>query len=252
MAKRSMSARFKAAKSKAKTKNRRRTISTQARAITAIAKMAKGPSVLRTGGYSFKQQGGMELNFVDTAVVQSAGVGITNAYLVLLNGTVPGSNNNQRIGRRIDMKSIEFRMLVSNMELALMNGVRFAIVLDKQANGAACLITDIWQSGDPTSLRNISNKARFTVLWDSTLMTMIGNDAQSGGVSAQMTTTSKIPFQFYKKIGINTQYNSGSAGTIGDIQTNALYFVAMCDCTEANKGTESIVIDGDFRIRFLP
>jgi len=250
--KRSIAKRYKAGKSKAKSKARRGTISSQARAITAIAKMAKGPSVLRTGGYSFKSQGGMELNFVDTNVALAAGVGSTSGYLQLLNGTLTGSNNNQRIGRRIDMKSIEFRFSVNNMAQSVMRGVRFSIVLDKQANGAQCNITDIWNQGEPTALRNISNKARFTVLWDSTLLCLIGNDTNTGGAVNSLTNTSKMTFQFYKKIGINTQYNVGSSGAIGDIQTNALYFTAQSDCAEADKGTKSIVIEGNFRIRFLP
>lgn len=214
--------------------------------------MAKGPSVLRTGGYAFKQQGGMELNFVDTDLGLLSGVGATNGVLFLLNGTIPGSGNSNRIGRRIDMKSMEWQFSLVNMTGSNVVNFKYDIVLDKQANGAACAITDIFTSGEPTALRNISNKARFVVLHSGTMDWLIGNDTVTGGALTSLTAKSATVEKGYKKIGVNVQYNTGTAGTIADIQTNALYLVFRCDTPEALKATLSYEIDGSFRVRYLP
>jgi len=247
----------------------------QATLVKAIAAKSSRPSLLRTGGYSFKAQGGQELNFSDTFVQigPSApaihGVGDTLGYLECLNGTTVGAANNQRIGRRIDMKSIQWLIEVSNMDAAINNTVRYCIVVDSQANGALPLMTDIYNTASPLALRNISNKARFRVLADSGPISVTGNDSitatagqlAGNGTNPIVTTTQtfgnvnpKTSFvdKGYKKIGINTQYNSGGAGTIADIQTNSLLFIFMCDAPQASKDTLSVVVAANLRVRYLP
>lgn len=232
------------------TKSRKQTNrATQAQLVKAIG-MKKQPSLLRTGGYSFKGQGGQELNFVDT-LLQAALVSSTAPYKVLLNGTQPGSGNSQRIGRRIDMKSIEMRCRFENLGLSEINTFRAMIVLDKQANGAAFGYTDLMINGEPYGLRNISNKARFTVIWDGKLQMLIGNvTVPAAGVI--MTSASGQAVTCYKKINIQTQYNSGIVGDVSDIQTNALWFIVYCDADAASAATGSIKVDGYCRIRYVP
>ena len=109
------------------TKSQRKLVNraSQAQLVKAIGmKVTRQPSLLRTGGFSFKGQGGQELNFVDT-ILQTLSVSSTAPYMALLNGTQPGSGNSQRIGRRIDMKSIELRYTVENLGVASYTYHRF-------------------------------------------------------------------------------------------------------------------------------
>lgn len=198
------------------------------------------PSVLRTGGFSFKSTGGKELNFVDTSIANSNVS--TTAQITLLNGMAQGTTASTRIGRRIQMKSIEMKGYLVPDTTTLVAIARFAIVLDKQANAAAPAFTDIYDSASPVSLRNISNKARFWVLWDSGLITTAGNTT-----AGQITDSGVKGLEFYKRINIPVQYNAGTAGTVGDIQTNALYFVAI---GSQASGTGDQILTGNVRVRY--
>lgn len=211
------------------------------RRVDAYTVFPRAPQIARSGGFSFKSTGGKELNFVDTALSSTAIS--TTEYKVLLNGLAQGTTASTRIGRRIQMKSIELKAFVLADALTIYNQVRFVIVLDKQANAAAPVWTDIYDAATPIALRNISNKARFWVLWDSGLIKILGNNATAG----QQTDCSAENLQLYKRINIPVQYNSGSAGTVGDIQTNSLYFFGIgFDAS----GTADTQIYGNVRVRY--
>lgn len=199
--------------------------------------MGAGPSVVRTGGYSFQSTGGKELNFVDNAV---SGTDSTTARIVLLNGLQQGTTASTRIGRRVTIKSIELKGRVTAGASGTASTVRYAIVLDRQANAVTPAFTDIYDAALPESLRNISNKARFQVVWDSGLINLVGT-------SAGTTDAARRSFEFYKKVGFPVQYNAGTAGTIGDIQTNALYFVSVGDVAS---GATAPTLVGQARLRY--
>jgi len=217
----------------------RAAIQNVARAVVASA-MDAGPSVSRSGGYSFQSVGGQELNFVDTSL-DNANVS-TTAQVALLNGMAQGTTASTRIGRRINMKSVELRLRMNTQATTSSTTVRYALVYDKQANAVAPAFTDIYDSATPTALRNISNKARFWVLYDSGLVNLSG---ASGGTS--QTDSTRQSLECYKKINLPVQYNAGVAGTVGDIQTGALYWVAIGDVAS---GTASAVSVGTARIRY--
>jgi len=195
------------------------------------------PSMARIGGYSFKSTGGSELNFVDTNI---GGTDSTTARIVLLNGMAQGTTASTRIGRRVNLKSFELKFTVSGGTATTFSTCRYAVVLDRQANAAAPNFTDIYDSAHPTALRNISNKARFQVLWDSDMLAICGNNTT-------FTDASRRNVTHYLKINVPTQYNAGTAGTVGDIQTGALYFVAIGDVVS---GTTAPVCVGNLRLRY--
>lgn len=202
-----------------------------------VAMEVAGPSVARSGGYSFQSTGGKELNFVDTAV---SGTDSTTARLVLVNGLQQGTTASTRIGRRVTVKSVELKIRVTAGASGTASTVRYALVIDRQANAASPAFTDIYDAALPESLRNISNKARFQVVWDSGLINLIGT-------SAGTTEAARRSIEFYKKIGVPVQYNAGTAGTIGDIQTNAMYFVSIGDVAS---GATAPTMVGQCRLRY--
>lgn len=203
----------------------------------SLARARSLPAAVSTT-FSFKRRG-KELDFVDTTLSSTAIS--TTPYLVLLNGLVPGTGDNQRLGRRIQMKSIELKAYTSADTTTTINIVRFAIVLDRQANGAAPAFTDIYDAASPTALRNISNKPRFKVLWDSGVIPIVGN------ITTPATGQELVTMEKYRKIDIPVQYNNGTAGDITDITTNSLYFVAVGAIAS---GTADSQLTGKVRVRY--
>jgi len=86
------------------------------------------------------------------------------------------------------------------------------LVYDMQANATAPVATDILQSDNIGGLTNLNNANRFKIIMDK--------EFKFGSVD--QTT---LVYKKYLKCKLPTQFNSGSAGTIGDIQTGSIYLV---------------------------
>lgn len=215
-----------------------RTIS---RRPASIVRARSLPSAVSTS-YKFTQRA-KELDFVDTAIAAQAIS--TTPFLVLLNGLAPGTGDNQRLGRRIQMKSIELKGYIQPDTATTTSVERFAIVQDMQPNAAAPTFAGandgIYDAATPIALRNISNKSRFKVLWDSGLITNVST------VTAPTASNAITTMEHYRKIDIPVQYNAGTAGTIADIQTNSLYFVGIGNIAA---GTGDVTLVANIRIRY--
>lgn len=189
---------------------------------------------LRTGGWANPSRMS-ELKFVDTNIAGGA-TGITIGVQGLLNGLVPGSNASQRIGRKVVMKSVYLRYRIQLAATTVGGGkMRLMLVYDKQSNAAAPAITDILLTNNWTSPNNLSNRDRFTVLCDHISDCIsVGGDFLASG-------------EIYKKVNLETFFNAGVAGTIGDITSGSLYLLY------GNSGTFTTAqptIDYDTRIRY--
>ncbi len=161
-----------------------------------------------------------------------------------------GSDYNQRIGRKVNIRSIYlkwrcFPRLIQNPSGApyIVNSqwpetaARILLVKDTNPNGVLPSITDILQvdatSGlvDPLSFINMNNRDRFTIIMDK--MHQFG--AISVGVQASippnivqtplgsMTWTGKK----YKKCNHEVVFNGSSTGAIADIASGAFYIVYL-------------------------
>lgn len=181
-----------------------------------------------------------ELNFVDT---QLTNVGFdTTGSVTLLNGMVQGTTASTRIGRKITMTQIICNLRAVSNTNTLFNDFRMALVLDTQANGAAPAITDIYDVINSTSMRNISNGTRFRILktWEDC---NVGNQTTAG----QQTDNTCMAFKYFQRCNITVTYNANNAGTVGDIQTNALYIITMGNQVS---GTSNSLLYGTVRIRY--
>jgi len=172
----------------------------------------------RTGGWANPSRGG-ELKFLDV----QAGPALTVSSLAfnvaanLLNGVANGSDASTRIGRRTTMKSLLFKYSVS-MVTAGTGGacIRFLIVYDKQANAAAPVITDVLLQNEFLSPNNLSNRDRFVTLVDEVSAPVSQNGDQA------------VCNVIFKRFELESLFNAGSAGTIGDITSGSVYlFVAQ-------------------------
>lgn len=209
-----------------------------------------GPSMLRVGGYSFRSMGGKELNFTTSRIshvnLQS------QAFHQLLNGISQGTDAQQRVGRRINIKSIEMKVHASTMAITKMALVRFVIVLDKQPNGQVATweqvydVDTVLNANTPYALRNISNKQRFWVLWDSGLIPIIGDASAKESSNSAMIATREM----YKKVNIPVQYNQGTDATIGSIATNALYLMGVSTAQYQPAVFDGVSVIGNIRLRY--
>jgi len=144
-----------------------------------------------------KNEKSENFNYVTTFPILAAGWN----YL-LLNGLQLGTGGSNRVGREIFMQKLDYSLAASI--------TRWMIVYDRQSNGATpaadALTQDVLDSASP---QNFSNRDRFDILWDG----------QYDRTPEQAQILNCKDFE----INLPTYYNSGSAGTVADITSGALY-----------------------------
>lgn len=182
---------------------------------------------LRTGGFygTYNRRGRDELKFVD-ANVDGASPAVGAVYL--LNGITQGTDYNQRIGRKVQIKSVFCRWTinVNPAQLALQGDVvRLMIIYDAQANGVAPAITDILQIAEFDSPMNLNNRDRFKVLHDK-FHTMWANTYAAGLGGIQTGTGCPKFSQKFIKCNMEEIFG-GTGNTIGSIQTGSIFFLTI-------------------------
>jgi len=199
--------------------------------LSAVSQQA-----LRVGGWASPSRMG-ELKFKDTNYAVGPAVGVTTfGGVLLLNGLVPGSTATTRIGRKIIIKSLLMRYR-GKVDPTTIGGspTRMLIVYDKQANATPPTILDVLERDDFTSPNNLSNRDRFVTLCDH----MAAPVSQNGNQS--------IADVVYKPLNLETMFNDGVAGTIGDITTGSIYFFYA---QTAGITVTPSQFEWDFRIRY--
>lgn len=210
--------------------------------VTTARRMGSYVPYFPTGFYPRYTRG--EWKFLDSTITQDIN---TTPALILLNGLAPGSSASQRIGQKVDIRSIEIRLRWTTTPVTGVDQYcRASIVLDRQPNGAAPgNYTDIFLASSVTSPRSLANRKRFRILWDKALP--MGSNLNAA------TTPSTLPnmriFKAYMKFRrpIVEEFNSGVAGTVADIATNSLYLVTFG--TEV-AGNTDVNMAGYIRIRY--
>lgn len=149
----------------------------------------------------------------------------------LLNGIVQGPGNQQRVGRRLVLKSLVYRMYASTAsEASPTNGpVRVLVVYDRQANGAVPLNTDVLAQADFAGLMNLGYTDRFLIISDQI------HQSENGPITVG---------ECYKKMSLE-QVFIGTGGTITDISTGSILVFL------AHVGASAAVVNFNFRIRYV-
>lgn len=216
----------------------------KARKTTSVTKFRKGYD--RTGGTygRFKGTAG-ELKFKDTLISATAIDTTVEMFdesdnLVRL---VQNTSASGRIGRKVTLKSVQFKGAVSSAPSAATNfngQVDIYLIQDTQANGALPdSVSQIFIGNNSNALMpNLDNKQRFKILVHKQI-TM----PQPGGVSAAYNNATKA-FNFYKKVNIPIFYNS-TDGLIDERRSNNLFFV-----WGAVGGDDLCSMYGTWRIRY--
>lgn len=183
---------------------------------------------------------GAEIKYLDVksdaqAVAYDAGGGAGQPMILLLNGMTQNTTASTRIGRQITMKHLFLRLRITgpsvfNTTVGATVGdarscVRILLILDRQPNATAVTLADIFEFSTANDTQwispiNLSNRERFKVITDKT-MTL--NDQRPEMIR-----------KFYKKLYKKVTYNGTNGGSIGDIQTNALYLIVVSDKHSGN------------------
>lgn len=215
----------------------------------AFKKRRFTPGKDRTSGYYGRYAGGdAEMKFKDVEVAAAQlSQGATIANSGTINVIAQGPGESERIGRKCTIKNVFYKYNVSIPEqhevTTPSNGdtIRVILYLDKQCNGETAAATDILETADIHSYRNLANSGRFTILSDRI---HVLNYATMASEAANQLAHSQLvrEFSIYKKCNVPIEYNA-TTGAIAEIRSNNLGFLFICK--EGNGG-----IDGTVRLRY--
>lgn len=153
----------------------------------------------------------------------------TTGTFTLLNGCVQGTDFDERVGRKILCSSVYIRGSVvlenaNDLSAGVTAGAqqcRMILFVDMQPNAATPATTDLLKEASPTSQLNLNNRDRFRVLKDKTFFMdpLITTAANASNAFNRTGYNVKV----FRRLNIETIYNSGNVGNIGDISSNAIY-----------------------------
>lgn len=210
---------------------------------SAVAKYFQ-PGVNRTGGYYGRFAGpGAELKFFDTSnsfAFDATGEVPATGQLVLI---PQGTTESERIGRKCVIKSIMMRGFCNFAPgagaTALTNCYMY-VVLDKQCNGAAATVTDVFTGNNlAVAMHNLSNSQRFVIL-----KKMRFTFNAMAGVSTAYNSMVKA-FEFYKRCNIPLEFSS-TTGAITEIRSNNIFLLAGSD----GNSDDTVTLAATTRVRF--
>lgn len=190
-----------------------------------------------------------EVKFLDTSI---ADVSTTQAGVILNSGSInvipQGVTESERVGRKCVVRSIHIkgkvRLGVTATSSEACNLYRIIVYQDKQCNKATAAITDLLQTADILSFRNLENSGRFNFLYDKTRA--INASAGAGNGTTNTFAETFHYFSFNKKCNIPLEFtNTASTGAIGTITSNNLGMAIFCQDTAV-----APVCQFEVRIRF--
>lgn len=159
-----------------------------------------------------------------------------------------GTGENDRIGRKILIKSIHVRGMIEMKEASLdvqdwTDTIRFLFILDKQANGSTFTVSDVLEDATAGqavwSFKNLRNKKRFAILKD---FNMTLNGLTNGAVD-RLGRISKTVECHLTNLNIPVEYDS-TLGDLTEVKSNHLICLMLSQ-------HEQISVHLQFRTRFI-
>lgn len=245
---------MRAAQNKVRTARRRTVRGTTMASIQRSMPMRGPPASQRSGIGEVKAldisnltaaPGGAALNFNATGSI------------IPLNLVQAGSSFFNRIGRKIEMKSIDLTMQANPLTVTRAAGadyVRVAVVYDRQTNGAIPSLQDIFQNTEQSGTNttsslagvNLNNRDRFSIIIDKriqlpavTLTAGVPTNVwpNSFGAATGDSVGVGAMREFRALKGLLTHYKADSnPAVIGDISTGALYLITFATETAGTEG----------------
>lgn len=142
--------------------------------------------------------------------------------VIALNAMAQGTSQSTRVGNKISMTSIQMRLASANGATTTTPPIiRYMIIYDKQTNAAAPTIADILQAVGVLAPMNMGNRDRFVILMEDTWRP--DNTYSDAAAVAEFTEYK----QRYKRLHLDTIYNNTNGGTVADINSGGLFFIAL-------------------------
>jgi len=165
----------------------------------------------------------------------------TTGSIALVATIAQGASVQQRVGKKVILKSVQIRGRVENNADATGNDCTILLVYDKRPTGSLPAITDILVTASASSFNNDANSGRFRILrrYDFSLI--------GGNTSGRTEAFYKSADDFFK-INRPCVFKAAGTGAIGDIEEGALYLVTV-GVTAA--GTSAATASLAFRTRFI-
>lgn len=202
-----------------------------------------GPATFR--GLNRRGVASKETGFVDTALA-SYNMDTTGS-IALIPTIAQGASVNQRIGKKIVLKSLQARGQVFNGATGSINDVAFLIVYDKRPTGALPAITDILVTATAAAMNNDANSGRFQILKRCDFL-LVGNITGTPATQS-LTETSALSADFFLDLKMKPEvFKAAGTGAIGDIEEGALYIVTVGSIAA---GTAAATLSMAFRTRFV-
>lgn len=187
-----------------------------------------------------------ELGYVDLAAAEYP-LDSTGS-VTLLNTIAQGASVQQRVGKKVVLKSLQCRGSSFNNSTATANDTAYMIVYDKRPTGALPNITDILNTISAKSMNNDANAGRFSVLKRCDQI-LVGNQSMTGAVANALTELAILDETWFLDLkGREVVYKAAATGAIGDIEQGALYLVTVGNTAA---GTAAATLSVGFRLRFL-
>lgn len=221
----------------------------------------KARGYTRTGGYygRFARHGMSkpEMKFFDLSILGapipiSTGGGLLATSINLIN---QGNGESDMIGRKVTIKRISirgtaiFRTNTGTLSnLGSGNGLKIVMVLDRQCNGAAATVTQLYETADIDSFLNLENKSRFKILKDW----WVSNTAVTGYNSTGNTyyvDEKRIHFEWTGRVHIPIEFSAqaGGARAISEVRSNNIWMMAFADQAPGNTAQVEFIT----RVRYL-
>lgn len=191
----------------------------------------------RVGGYYGRYAGRQgELKFHDVIVndpiVQSVG-DIQNGGTI--NVIPQGITEKTRVGRKCTIRQLHWRYQCSMPEKdgavnpTTGDTVRIMLYLDKQCNGATALVTDILETANMKSFRNLANSGRFTILKDQLVtINYMGMASEQLGEVSQARVVRE--YTWSKMCNIPIEFNDAeNDGSLATIRSNNIGLLLISD-----------------------
>ena len=183
-----------------------------------------------------------ETGYLDTALASYALD--TTGTITLLNAVPQGVAVTQRVGKKILLKSLQYRGISINGTTATVNDCAWIIVYDKRPTGALPSITDILVSVSSFSMNNDNNSGRFSIIKRQDFV-LLGNSVAAAN-QTDLMARSEDGFMSLKNL--ETVYKAAATGGIADIEQGALYLITVGNTAAGTAAANAFL---SFRLRFL-
>ncbi len=188
---------------------------------------------VRTSGfYGRYARAGGERKFFDTDLDAVFTTIAATMELANLNIIVQGNTESNRIGRKVILKRVDCKGLITLPSTADPTAtseiVRLLLVCDKQTNGAAFTATDLWETDSYRSFNNLANSSRFQVLKSKTYTFSAPAGSGRGSTDTLAWGEKAIAWKMGVNLNLTIEFdNSATTGAVTTQRSNSLWLVSQ-------------------------